>query len=82
LDLKGSCGGWIRLHNEELHNLYTSANISRVIRRWAGHVVRMTETTNAYKFWSENMKGRDHLEELGVNGRIKLERILKNRVGS
>jgi hypothetical protein len=24
-------GGWRRLHNEELHNLYTSPNISRVI---------------------------------------------------
>jgi hypothetical protein len=38
-------GGWRRLHNEELHNLYTSPNIIRVIKsrgvRWAGHVVRM-----------------------------------------
>jgi hypothetical protein len=36
-------GGWRRLHNEEqLHNLYTSRNIIRVIKsrrvRWAGHV--------------------------------------------
>jgi hypothetical protein len=38
-------GGWTRLHNEELHNLYTSPNIIRVIKsrrmRWAGHVGRM-----------------------------------------
>jgi hypothetical protein len=35
-------GGWKRLHNEELHNLYTSPNIIRVIKsrrvRLAGHV--------------------------------------------
>ena len=34
-----------RLHNEELHNLYRSPNIARVIKsrtlRWAGHVARM-----------------------------------------
>jgi hypothetical protein len=34
-------GGWKRLHNEELHNSYTSLNIIRVITsvmRWAGNV--------------------------------------------
>jgi hypothetical protein len=38
-------GGWRKLHNEELNNLYSSPNISRVITsrrmRWAGHVARM-----------------------------------------
>jgi len=28
------------------------------------------------KFWSENVKGRDHLKDLGVDGRILLEWIL------
>jgi hypothetical protein len=36
-----------RLHNEELHSLYHSPNILRVIKskrlRWAGHVARMKE---------------------------------------
>jgi hypothetical protein len=35
---------WRRLHNKELHNLYTSLNIIRVIKsrrmRWAAHVAR------------------------------------------
>jgi hypothetical protein len=37
--------GWGRLQNEELHNLYTSPNVIRVMksrrRRWTGHVARM-----------------------------------------
>ena len=38
-------GKWRRLHNEELHSLYLSPNIVRVIKsrrlRWAGHVARV-----------------------------------------
>jgi hypothetical protein len=38
-------GAWIKLQNEELHNLYTSPSIIRMIKsrrmRWAGHVARM-----------------------------------------
>jgi hypothetical protein len=37
-------GGWRKLHNEELHNLYSSSSIMRMIKsrrmRWAGHVAR------------------------------------------
>jgi len=40
-------GEWRRLHNKELHVLYSSPNIVRVIKsrrmRWAGHVVRVGE---------------------------------------
>ena len=40
-------GEWRRLRNEELNDLYTSANIVRVIKsrriKWAGHVARMGE---------------------------------------
>jgi hypothetical protein len=38
-------GSWRKLHNDELHNLYSSPNIVRVIKsrrmRWAGHVASM-----------------------------------------
>ena len=41
------------LHNEELHSLYPSSNIVRVIKsrrlRWAGHVARMEEGRSAFK---------------------------------
>jgi hypothetical protein len=40
-------GSWRKLHNDELHSLYSSPNIVRVIKsrrmRWAGHVARMGE---------------------------------------
>jgi hypothetical protein len=41
----GVTGGWRKLHNEELHDLYSSPSIIRIIKsrrmRWAGHMVRM-----------------------------------------
>jgi hypothetical protein len=54
-------GCWIKLHNEEPHNLYCSPDIIRMIKsrmRWAGHVARMGEMCT--KFWLESQKGRDH----------------------
>jgi hypothetical protein len=46
-------GEWRKLHNEELHNLYSSPDIIRQIKsrqmRWAGHVARMGEERKLYK---------------------------------
>jgi hypothetical protein len=46
-------GSWGKLHNDELHNLYSSPNIVRVIKsrrmRWAGHVARMREGRGVYR---------------------------------
>jgi hypothetical protein len=46
-------GVWRRLHNVELHNLYASPNVIRMITsmrmRWAGHVARMGEMKNVYR---------------------------------
>jgi hypothetical protein len=45
-------GGWRKLHNEELRNLYSSPSIIRMIKsrrmRCAGHVARIGEKRNAY----------------------------------
>jgi hypothetical protein len=44
-------GGWRKLHNEKLHNLYSSPNIIKVTklrsRRWGGHVARTKYMRNA-----------------------------------
>jgi hypothetical protein len=44
---RGENGSWRKLHNDELHNLYSSPKIVRGIKsrqmRWAGHVARMEE---------------------------------------
>jgi hypothetical protein len=54
-------GGWRKLHNEELHNLYCSPSIIRMIKsrrmRWAGHVARMG-ARNAYRILVECPEGR------------------------
>jgi hypothetical protein len=46
-------GEWRKLHNEELHDLYYSPSIIRIIKarrmRWAGHVARMGEKKNTYR---------------------------------
>jgi hypothetical protein len=46
-------GGWRKLHNEELHDLYSLPSVIRIIKssrmRRAGHVARMGENRNAYR---------------------------------
>ena len=46
-------GKWRRLHKEDLHSLYCSPNIVRVIKsrrlRWSGHVARMEEGKSVFK---------------------------------
>jgi hypothetical protein len=49
--------------------------------RWAGNVACMGETRNAYKILFKNLKGRDHLEDLGVDRRVILKWILRKESG-
>jgi hypothetical protein len=61
-------GDWRKLHNEELHRLYSSPSIIRMIKsrrmRWAGHVARMGEKRNAYRILVGKPEGKRPLERL------------------
>jgi hypothetical protein len=57
-------GDWRKIHNEELHNMYSSPNIIRRIiksgrMRWA--VARMGEKRNAYRILVGNPEGKSPL---------------------
>jgi hypothetical protein len=55
-------GSWRKLHNEELHNLYSSPSIIRMIKSrrmgWAWHVARMVEKRNAYRILVGKPEGK------------------------
>jgi hypothetical protein len=55
-------GSWRELHNDELHSLYSSPNIVRVIKsrrmRWAGHVARMGEGRGVYRILVGKPEGK------------------------
>jgi hypothetical protein len=50
------------LHNDELHNLYSSPNIVRVIKerrmRWAGHMARRGDGRGAYRVLVGRTEGK------------------------
>jgi hypothetical protein len=55
-------GSWRKLHNDELHDLYSSPNIGRAIKsrrmKWAGHVACMGEGRGAYRVLVGRTKGK------------------------
>ena len=76
-------GEWTKLRDEELHSLYRSPNIVRMIKssrlRWAGHLVRMEEGRSAFKILTGKPTGKRPLgrprRRLEDNIRMDLEEI-------
>jgi hypothetical protein len=67
--------------NEELHALYSSPNIVRMIKsrriRWEGYVARMGKERGVIRFWWGNLRVRDHWGDPSVDGRIILGWIFR-----
>jgi hypothetical protein len=58
-------GSWRKLHNDELHSLYSSPNNVKVIKsrrmRWAGHVARMGKGRGVYRVLVGRPEGKRRL---------------------
>jgi hypothetical protein len=59
-------GEWRKLHNEELHNLYSSSDVIRQVKSrrmmWAEHVARMGEERKVCKVLVAKPEGKRPLE--------------------
>jgi hypothetical protein len=55
-------GGWRKLHNDEIHNLYSSRSVIRIINsrrmRWARHEARMGNKKNLYRILVQKLEGK------------------------
>jgi hypothetical protein len=55
-------GSWRKLHNYELHNLYSSPNIVRVIKSrrmgWTGHLTHIGEGRGVYRVLVGRLEGK------------------------
>jgi hypothetical protein len=73
-------GGWRKLYNEQLTNLGPSPNIIRVMKsrrvRWAEQLAQMGEMRNAYDILLVKLKGSNHVEDQGINGKVIIELFL------
>ena len=78
-------GEWRRLYNEKLHDLYSLPNIIWVYKsrriRWPWHVAHKGERRGGYSGLVGKPEIRDHLQDLGIDGRILLKFIFKNKDG-
>jgi len=73
-----------RLHNKKFYDLYYSKNTVWLIKcrrmRWVGHIAHLGYLHIG--FWWGNLREDDHLEDLGIDGRIILKWIFKKWMGA
>jgi hypothetical protein len=75
---------WRKLHNVELCNMHSSANIRLIMRRiirWERNVTFSGTWEIRTKFWSENLKGRNRLGDLVIHNKVMLKWILHDTEG-
>jgi hypothetical protein len=74
-------GEWRRLHNEKLHDLYSSPNIIWVYKsrrtRWPGHIAHKGKRRCGYNDLVGKPEIRDHFQDIGIDGRILLKLVFK-----
>jgi hypothetical protein len=82
LKIGEATGRWRKLHDAELHNLYSSPSIIRMFKsrrvRWARHVARVGEDRIACRIMVEGQKEVDHWDNLHMwvdNSRMDLGKI-------
>jgi hypothetical protein len=72
-----------KLHNEELHNLYSSPSIIRMIKsrrmRWASHVTRMRTKRNAYRILVGKPEGKRPLGRPRRRWEDSIKKILERQ---
>jgi hypothetical protein len=76
--MEKTTGGWRKMHYEDIHTFCSSENIVELIMlrlREAGLVARMIKMGSRIKILLKILKGRDHLRNLEMNGRIILKLI-------
>jgi hypothetical protein len=58
-------GGWRKLHNEGLQNLYSSPirTMQSMKMRWAGHVARMRDKRNAYRAFGGKARRKETIRK-------------------
>jgi hypothetical protein len=63
--------------NNKRHTYSQKMEVSRVTKSrrtsWAGHATCMNRLEMHTVFWLENLKGRDHSQDQGKDGKITLE---------
>jgi hypothetical protein len=73
-------GDWDKLHNQELHDLYSLSDIIRVIKsrrmRWTGLLIHTGKKQSVYRVWLGNMKEVGDFKNVDIHWRIIIKLIV------